>query len=53
MERYIFQTYRFAIVVCRNSAGQFLCVKENMNKGWWLPGGKVEVDEKYIDAAVR
>ncbi|KAL6042771.1 Nudix hydrolase domain-containing protein [Balamuthia mandrillaris] len=41
------------LVVVRNSAGEFLLVKELRNRGWWVPGGKVEVGESFTEAAIR
>lgn len=43
----------FGLVVVRNKQGKFLSVLECGNQGWWLPGGRVEADERLIDAAVR
>lgn len=45
--------YGFALVVCRNSAGKWLAVKETRDRGWWLPGGFVEPGENFEAAAVR
>lgn len=53
MDKFLFQSYRYALVICRNNSGKYLIVKENNNKGWWIPGGKVENGEDFIDAAVR
>ena len=41
MDKFLFQAYRYALVICRNQQGKYLAVKENNNKGWWIPGGKV------------
>lgn len=42
-----------SLVICRNKEGKYLGVKENNNKGWWLPGGKVDLPETFFDAALR
>lgn len=44
MSKYSVTIYKYALGICRNHEGKFLCVKENMNKGWWVPGGKVRPD---------
>ena len=43
----------FSLVVVRNKHNKFLAVLECGNKGWWLPGGRVEPGERLVDAAVR
>jgi len=48
-----FSIYCFALVVCRNKYGKWLCVKESRNRGWWIPGGKVDHKEEFIEAAIR
>ena len=53
MDRYLYEASRYSLVVCRNSANRYLCVKENLNKGWWIPGGKVKNNELFITAAIR
>jgi len=48
--------YAFALVVCiREVAGrkQMLLVQEFASKGFWLPGGRVEVGEDLQTAAIR
>ena len=42
-----------SIVVCRNSIGKFLAVNENNDRGWYLPGGKVDPPESFEQAAIR
>ena len=47
-------TYNFALLVVRRpSDGKFLLVEEIKNRGWWLPGGRVELGERFDDAAKR
>jgi len=41
------------LVVCRNSQGKWLAVKETKNRGWWLPGGRVDPPENFFQAALR
>lgn len=41
MSKYSLEIFRYALVICRNKQGKYLCVKENENMGWWIPGGKV------------
>jgi ADP-ribose pyrophosphatase YjhB (NUDIX family) len=46
--------YAFSLVVCRRpSDRRFLLVQEVANRGWWLPGGRVEAGEDLGAAAVR
>lgn len=47
------EIYAFSLVVCRNSAGKYLVVQEFSGQGFWLPGGRVDPGEDFIDAAVR
>jgi 8-oxo-dGTP pyrophosphatase MutT (NUDIX family) len=53
LSKYLCQYSRYAIILCRNRKGKFLCVKETDNRGWWLPGGKVERNETFVEAALR
>eukprot|EP01120_Amphizonella_sp_Union-15-10_P008622 TRINITY_DN3134_c0_g2_i1.p1 TRINITY_DN3134_c0_g2~~TRINITY_DN3134_c0_g2_i1.p1 ORF type:complete len:201 (-),score=39.67 TRINITY_DN3134_c0_g2_i1:104-706(-) len=47
-------TYNFALVVVRHPAdGKFLLVNETSDRGWWLPGGGVELGESFQAAAIR
>jgi phosphatase NudJ len=52
-ERAPFSTHNFAVVVCRNSDGRWLAVKETNNRGWWLPAGLVDSGETFTQAAKR
>ncbi|KAL6042772.1 Nudix hydrolase domain-containing protein [Balamuthia mandrillaris] len=52
-ERSPVATWNFALVVVRNSEGKFLLVKESRNRGWWVPGGRVEMGESFTEAAIR
>jgi len=42
-----------ALIVCRNNEGKWLAVKETKNRGWWLPGGRVDPPESFFEAAIR
>jgi ADP-ribose pyrophosphatase YjhB (NUDIX family) len=53
MNKYVFEAYRYALVICRNSNNKYLVVKETNNRGWWIPGGKVENEELFYDAGKR
>ena len=47
-------THAFALVVVRRPTdNKFLVVQEAANSGFWLPGGRVEVGETLIEAAMR
>jgi len=46
-------TYNFSLVVVRHPDGRFLLVNETQNRGWWLPGGRVEHGDSFEDSAVR
>lgn len=41
------------LVVCRNAEGKWLAVKETRNRGWWLPGGRVDPPETFFEAGLR
>lgn len=41
------------LIVCRNKDGKWLAIKETKNRGWWLPGGRVDPPEDFATAAVR
>eukprot|EP01091_Cochliopodium_minus_P004928 TRINITY_DN14835_c0_g1_i1.p1 TRINITY_DN14835_c0_g1~~TRINITY_DN14835_c0_g1_i1.p1 ORF type:complete len:160 (-),score=47.58 TRINITY_DN14835_c0_g1_i1:54-533(-) len=46
-------TWNFSLVVVRNKKGEFLLVDESKNRGYWLPGGRVEGTETFDEAAIR
>eukprot|EP01084_Bolivina_argentea_P317388 550292_1 len=47
-------THAFALVVVRRPTdNKFLVVQEASNSGFWLPGGRVEVGETLLEAAIR
>eukprot|EP00299_Pterocystis_sp_00344_P004671 c15943_g1_i1.p1 GENE.c15943_g1_i1~~c15943_g1_i1.p1 ORF type:complete len:185 (+),score=40.40 c15943_g1_i1:1-555(+) len=48
--RNTFSATQFAVVVCRHPNGKFLAVKKR-GKGWWMPGGFVEVKENFFKTA--
>ena len=53
MPRQPIPTWCFALVVVRKD-DQFLLVQESkFGEPWYLPGGRVEAGESFIDAAVR
>lgn len=46
--------YNFALVVCRHpQTGKYLLCQEYSNRGFWLPGGKVDPGEGLRTAALR
>lgn len=46
--------YNFALVVCRHpQTGKYLLCQEYSNRGFWLPGGKVDGGEGLKTAALR
>jgi len=48
------ELFAFALVVCvRSSDGKMLLVHEFASTGMWLPGGRLDREEKLEDAAVR
>jgi 8-oxo-dGTP pyrophosphatase MutT (NUDIX family) len=48
-----FNTFCFSLVICKNSLGKYLGIKETKGRGWWIPGGHVEPDEDFFQAAKR
>ena len=42
-----------SLVIVRNKDGKFLAVNETDNRGWWLPGGRVDPPEDFMTAAIR
>jgi ADP-ribose pyrophosphatase YjhB (NUDIX family) len=53
MNKYSYEAFRYALVIVRNKEGKFLCIKEKLNKGWWIAGGKVSLNETFLEAAIR
>ena len=41
------------VIVKRKCDGKYLLVEEFANKGYWLPGGKVDPGESLSKAAIR
>ena len=48
-----FQLLGISLIIVRNKEGKYLCVKEKKNRGWWIPGGRVDPPESFQAAAVR
>jgi len=48
-----FTTFCFSLVICKNSQGKYLGIKETNSRGWWIPGGLVEPGEDFFMAAKR
>eukprot|EP00127_Corallochytrium_limacisporum_P002638 Clim_evm74s134 gene=Clim_evmTU74s134 len=47
-------TVKFALVVVRHpTSKRYVAVEETQNRGWWLPGGKVDPGETFAIAACR
>lgn len=42
-----------SLIVIRNHENKYLAVKEARNRGWWLPGGRVDPPEDFITAGIR
>lgn len=53
MDRTIFKSMNFALVICRNFDGKWLAVNESRNRGWWIPAGAVDFNENFEVAAHR
>ena len=57
--RNCFNTTQYSLVICRNpfrespNYGKWLAINETGNKGWWIPGGAVEIGESFKCAAIR
>ena len=49
----------FSLLIVRNPFkdsphfGKYLAVNETRNRGWWIPGGAVDFNETFEDAALR
>lgn len=52
-DKQFFTLLGIALIVCRNSQGKWLAIKETKNRGWWLPGGRVDPPESFFEAAIR
>lgn len=52
-QRTSFKTIEFSLIICRNHEGKWLAVKEARGRGWWIPGGAVDYNESFFDAAHR
>ncbi|CAD7701252.1 unnamed protein product [Ostreobium quekettii] len=46
-------TWGFSIVICRNAQNKYLAVNETRDRGWWVPGGRLEPGEDFFQAAHR
>lgn len=46
-------TWNYAVVICRNREGKFVAVNDVADRGWWVPGGRVEPGENFHQAAIR
>jgi len=53
IEKKIYETHSYSLVICRNFDGKWLCVRECGNQGWWIAGGYVEPGEDLYTAALR
>ena len=58
-ERTFFITVSFALLIVRNPYkdsphfGKWLAVNESRGRGWWIPGGAVDLGETFAKAAHR
>jgi len=48
-----FEMLGLSLVIVRNKEGRYLSVREKRNRGWWVPGGKVDPPESFTEAAIR
>jgi hypothetical protein len=49
-----FKLKQVALVIVRHpSTGKYLSVEEQKDKGWWLPAGHVDPNERFAQAAYR
>lgn len=49
-----FDLLALSVVIVRNPKTlKFLTVRETKNRGWWIPGGKVEPPEDPVTACIR
>ena len=42
-----------SLTIVRNNQNKFLAIKETRNRGWWIPGGRVDPPEDFYTAAIR
>lgn len=52
-DRSMGQMLGLSLVIVRNHEGKFLAVKETDDRGWWIPGGKVDPPEDFFVASRR
>jgi len=52
-DRTAMPTYNFAVAIVQNKEGKLLAVEETNNRGWWLPAGRVEHGETFVDGVLR
>ncbi|CAD8201686.1 unnamed protein product [Paramecium pentaurelia] len=53
MQKQFFDRIGIVLIVVRNKNNQYLAVLETKNRGWWLPGGRVDPGEQFEKAALR
>jgi phosphatase NudJ len=54
MSRDPIPTHSFALVIVRHPDGRFLLVQERKHgQGWYLPAGRVDPGERFVEAALR
>ena len=37
----------------QDSYGKYVAVNETRDRGWWIPGGAVDFNENFVEAAIR
>lgn len=47
------ESWGLTLVICRDSLGRYLLVKETKDRGWNIPCGKIELGEDPVTAAKR
>lgn len=46
--------YGFSLVICQHpKTKKFILIQEGSQSGWWIPAGRVDPGEDFIDAAKR
>ncbi|CAD8122039.1 unnamed protein product [Paramecium sonneborni] len=53
MNMQFFDRIGIVLIVVRNKNNEYLAVLETKNRGWWLPGGRVDPGESFEKAALR